>query len=97
MKAIAVTVLAAACVLSGCARTTEGVVAQTTEPVVVDGLKCADFNILGERDQLEVIDEILGDGPQSYRRAVAGGLTRVLCQAAPEADLEPLVLGIARP
>lgn len=97
MKWLAITALAAMCVLSGCTRTTEGVVAQTIEPISVEGMTCGDFNILGERDQLDAIEEILGDAPQSYRRAIAGGLARVLCQTAPDAELEPLVLAIARP
>jgi hypothetical protein len=96
MKALAITVLATACVLSGCARTTDGVVAPTTEPVSADGMTCAEFVILGERDQADVIEEILGDEPQSYRRTIAGGLARVLCQTAPEAELEPLLMAIAR-
>jgi hypothetical protein len=94
MKRFVMAVLAAACVLTGCSRTTEGVVAQTTEPVSVQGMKCADFNALGDRDKRAVIDEIM-DGKTSRNPALISGLADVLCRTAPEADVERLLRGLA--
>ncbi|AQA02852.1 hypothetical protein BVC93_10890 [Mycobacterium sp. MS1601] len=94
MKAFAVAVAAVAVVLSGCTNTVEGVVAQTTEPVAVDGMTCEDFTALSDRDRRAVIDEILADKTVDQPVFVAG-LAQVICQAIPEADLKDVLLGFA--
>lgn len=95
MKRFVMAVLVAVCVLTGCSRTVEGTLSPTIEPVSAEGMTCADFVVLNERDQAEVVDQILEEGTQSYRRSIAGGLARVLCQTAPQAELEPLILSLA--
>jgi hypothetical protein len=96
MKSLVVAMLAVTCVLTGCTKTTAGVVAQTTEPVSVEGLTCQDFNTLGERDRAAVVDEILAD-KNVDRPALLVGLAQVICQAIPQADLEDVLIGFAGP
>lgn len=95
MKRFLLALLAAVAVLTGCA-TVDGVVAQTTEPVRVDGMTCAEFTDLSEKDRRAVIDEILAD--ENVQQPVfVFGLAQVICQAIPEADLKEVLLGFAGP
>ncbi|MGB3483593.1 MAG: hypothetical protein WBB07_15430 [Mycobacterium sp.] len=96
MKALVVAALTVGCLLSGCTKTTDGVVAQTTEPVSAAGMTCRDFNTLGERDRAAVVDEILA-GEDSEPPPFVAGLAQVICQAIPQADLEDVLLGFSRP
>ncbi|GAA1666790.1 hypothetical protein MMUR_03800 [Mycolicibacterium murale] len=96
MKRFLLALLAAVAVLTGCATTVDGVVAQTTEPVRVDGMTCAEFTDLSEKDRRAVIDEILAD--ENVQQPVfVFGLAQVICQAIPEADLKEVLLGFAGP
>jgi hypothetical protein len=81
----------AACVLSGCTRTIDGAVAQTIEPLTVDGMRCAEFNTLGDRDRTFVVDEILA-GASADRPAFVAGLARVMCQMLPEAEVKQVLI-----
>ena len=93
MKAIAIWAIAAACVLSGCTQTTDGVLAPTIEPVSAAGMTCADFNTLGERDRETVVDEILGGGTTD-RPVFVAGLAQVICNMVPDANLEEILSGL---
>ncbi|CAN5676891.1 hypothetical protein BH10ACT9_BH10ACT9_28580 [soil metagenome] len=94
MKVFAgVAAIAAACVLTSCTNTVDGVVAQTTEPVSAQGMTCADFNALGERDRMTVIEEVL-DGGSTERPVFLVGLAKVICDMVPDADLEEILTGL---
>ncbi|CAN5223427.1 hypothetical protein BH11ACT7_BH11ACT7_03360 [soil metagenome] len=94
MKVFAGTVvIAAACALTGCTDTVDGVVAQTTEPVSAQGMTCAEFNALGDRDRMTVIEEIL-DGQNSQRPVFLVGLAQVICDMVPDADLREILTGL---
>lgn len=93
MKVFAALVAAiGACVLSGCTQTVDGTVSQTIEPLVVDGMTCAEFNTLGDRDRTFVVDEVLA-GASGDRPAFVAGLARVVCQMLPEAEVKQVLLG----
>ncbi|WP_197379119.1 hypothetical protein [Mycolicibacterium mengxianglii] len=97
MKALAITALAAACVLSGCTRTVDGTVAQTIEPLTVDGMTCAEFSTLGDKDRMTVIDEVLPKEDTGNRRVFIVGMSQMLCKMVPEAQVKQVLNGFNRP
>ena len=58
MRRAAAATMAALCLLTGCARTVPGQVAMTTTPLSPD-MTCDEFVLLGDRDRVEVVGEIL--------------------------------------
>lgn len=93
MKVLALSAIVAAGVLSGCTHTVDGVVAQTIEPVSTEGMTCADYTALGDRDRLTVIEEITA-GEKTSRPAFVVGLAQVICQMVPDADLKQILTGL---
>ena len=84
--------LARACgtLLAGCAQTTPGKLARTTEPVSPD-LTCSEFTILNPGDQLKVINEIVAASPGDPSLFLVM-LASVLCERAPEKPVKEVLL-----
>jgi hypothetical protein len=90
---VAAVAIAATCAVAGCTQTVDGVVAQTTEPVSAEGMTCADFTALGDRDRIAVIEEILAGGTND-RPVFVVGLAQVICEMVPDADLAEILTGL---
>ncbi len=91
-RAVAAALVAAA-VLSGCARTTGGQVAMTTEPLSPD-ITCAEFITLSESDRLKVVSEIAGKQGQKSPESQAfllSALAGILCKGVPDAPLKEVL------
>lgn len=85
--------LVAAVLLSGCARTTGGQVAMTTEPLSPD-MTCAEFVTLSDRDRIKVVSEITGKQGQQASKGQAlllSALAGMLCNGAPDAPLKQVL------
>ena len=85
--------LAAACLLAGCARTTPGQVAMTTEPVSPD-LTCGEFDALRDTDRVKVVGQILAkeSGETSDSQAfLLSALAGILCKTVPQAPLKDVI------
>ncbi len=89
---LAALALSAAAVLSGCAQTTPGQVAMTTEPMSPD-MSCADFTALSDRDRLKFTKEVLGaDSSSVSQPVILSALVTVLCQRAPDTPVKDLLI-----
>ncbi|HEY5844696.1 MAG TPA: hypothetical protein VIU87_25110 [Mycobacterium sp.] len=93
-KRAAAVALATLCLLTGCARTTAGQVAMTTEPLSPD-LTCGEFITLGDGDRIKVVNEILAKqgGQSSDSQAfLLSALAGILCKGTPEAPLKDILV-----
>lgn len=93
VKRAAVATLVVAAVLSGCARTTGGQVAMTTEPLSPD-ITCAEFVTLSDSDRIKVVGEITskqGQGAPESQAFLLSALAGILCKGAPDAPLKQVL------
>ncbi len=95
MKRVGVAALAALLLLAGCARTTTGQVAMTTEPLSPD-LTCGEFVSLGDSDRVDVVkailDERAGKAQDNNQAFVLSALAGVLCRGVPDTPVKKIVL-----
>lgn len=93
VKRAAAAALAAACLLAGCAKTTPGQVAMTTEPLSPD-LTCGEFITLSDTDRVKVVGQILNkqSGESSENQAfLLSALAGILCKNVPQAPLKDIL------
>lgn len=93
VKRAAAATLVAAVLLSGCARTTPGQVAMTTEPLSPE-MTCSEFVVLGDKDRVEVVREIVGKQGQKTPEGQAfllSALATILCKSSPDATLKDVL------
>lgn len=94
MKRAAAGALATLCLLTGCARTTAGQVAMTTEPLSPN-LTCAEFVTLSDGDRVKVVGDILtkqGSRSSDSQAFLLSALAGILCRGAPETPLKDVLM-----
>lgn len=85
--------LAAACLLAGCARTTPGQVAMTTEPLSPE-MTCGEFVVLSDRDRIEIVGQILEKQSRKANKTqtiLLSALASLMCKATPEVPLSDVL------
>jgi hypothetical protein len=89
---LAALALSAAAVLSGCAQTTPGQVAMTTEPMSPD-MTCAEFMALSDKDRLDFTREAMDTKDTSLGRPVIlSAVAMVLCQRTPDTPVKDILV-----
>jgi hypothetical protein len=93
VRRAAAATMAALCLLTGCARTVPGQVAMTTTPLSPD-MTCDEFVLLGDRDRVEVVGEILstqGGGKSTNQAFLLSALAGILCKGAPQVPVKTII------
>lgn len=93
MKRAAAATLAVIVLLTGCAQTVPGQVAMTTAPLSPD-MTCGEFNALSDRDQVEVVRQILstqGGQSSSNQAFLLSALAGILCKGAPQVPVKTII------
>jgi hypothetical protein len=89
---LAALALCAAAVLSGCAQSTPGQVAMTTEPMSPD-MTCDEYMQLSDKDRLEFTRDLLdGEDSSMGRPVILSAIAMMLCRRTPTTPVKDILV-----
>lgn len=93
---LAALALCTAVALSGCAQSTPGQVAMTTEPMSPD-MTCDEYMQLSDKDRLEFTQDLLGaeDGSMG-RPVIMSAIAMLLCKRTPTTPVKDILVRVRR-